>query len=389
MNRIDEIETRLAEIASELETADSAKLTALEAEVRNLTAERDTLREEAERRQTLRNQVAAGAGETRRKMTPTVEERKDEDIYDSVEYRKAFMAHVISGAAIPAEYRQNQNTKTTDTSAVIPTTVLNRIIEKMETVGNILNLVTRTSYKGGVSVPTASVKPTATWVAEGAGSNTQKLTTGTVTFAYHKLRCAVSTSLEVDVMALPAFEATLVKNVSEAMVKALEASIISGDGTGKPKGILSETPADGQVISTDTPDYKTLVDAESALPQEYENGAVWCMAKKTFGLFAGLTDKQGQPIARVNYGLGGKIERFLLGRPVVLCDHVPTKDTAASTGAYAFIVNFADYVLNSNLNITIKKYEDNTTDDQITKAVMLVDGKMVDKNSLVTIKKAT
>ena len=46
-----------------------------------------------------------------------------------------------------------------------------------------------------------------------------------------------------------------------------------------------------------------------------------------------------------------------------------------------------DYILNTNLNMTIKKYEDNDTDDQVTKAIMLVDGKVVDKNSLVTITK--
>ena len=34
-------------------------------------------------------------------------------------------------------------------------------------------------------------------------------------------------------------------------------------------------------------------------------------------------------------------------------------------------------------------YEDNNTDDQVTKAIMLVDGKVVDKNSLVTVTKKT
>ena len=37
--------------------------------------------------------------------------------------------------------------------------------------------------------------------------------------------------------------------------------------------------------------------------------------------------------------------------------------------------------------MTIKQYEDNDTEDKITKAVMLVDGKVVDKNSLVTLTK--
>ena len=37
--------------------------------------------------------------------------------------------------------------------------------------------------------------------------------------------------------------------------------------------------------------------------------------------------------------------------------------------------------------MTIKQYEDNDTEDVVRKAVMLVDGKMVDKNSLVQLKK--
>ena len=39
--------------------------------------------------------------------------------------------------------------------------------------------------------------------------------------------------------------------------------------------------------------------------------------------------------------------------------------------------------------MTVKKYEDNDTDDMVTKAIMLVDGKVVDKNSLVTIASPT
>ena len=33
--------------------------------------------------------------------------------------------------------------------------------------------------------------------------------------------------------------------------------------------------------------------------------AVWCMTKKTFMKFIGMTDS-GQPIARVNYGINGR-----------------------------------------------------------------------------------
>ena len=63
--------------------------------------------------------------------------------------------------------------------------------------------MTHTSYKGGVTVPTSSAKPTASWVAEGAGSDKQKKALGSITFAYHKLRCAISMSLEVSIVTYP------------------------------------------------------------------------------------------------------------------------------------------------------------------------------------------
>ena len=72
----------------------------------------------------------------------------------------------------------------------------------------------------------------------------------------------------------------------------------------------------------------------------------------------------------------------------MLCDYVSAYTTTLTAGTvFAFLFNFKDYVLNTNYAMGVKRYEDNDTDDQITKGIMLVDGKVVDKNSLVTIKK--
>ncbi|MGX8701523.1 phage major capsid protein [Caproiciproducens sp.] len=314
------------------------------------------------------------------------------DMYDSVEYRKAFMNNVLKGTAIPAKFQNaDANTKTTDVGSVIPTTIMQKIIEKMESTGMILPLVTKTAYQGGLSIPTSSVKPVATWVSEGATSDKQKKTTGSITFTNFKLRCAISMSLETSVVTLGVFETAFTNNVAEAMVKAQEQAIISGDGTTQPKGILTETPVDGQTVTLAAADkltYATLISAESALPLAYEANAVWCMTKKTFMQFVGMLDSQKQPIARVNQGINGRPERTLLGRTVVLNDYMGSyADTVTTDTLFAFLFSFSDYVLNTNYAVTVKRYEDNETDDQITKAIMLVDGKVVDKNSLVVLKK--
>lgn len=326
------------------------------------------------------------------KIIDSIGNNLGEDFTNSMEYRKAFMNYVQTGTPISREFKNaDATTKTSDVGEMIPQTVLEKIVEKMEAVGMIYNLVTKTSYKGGLKIPISSVKPTASWVAEGAGSNKQKKTIGSISFAYNKLRCAVSSSLEVETMSLAVFETTFIKNVSEAMIKAIEQAIISGTGSNQPTGILSETVATGQnvdVAKTAKVTYETLVNAEAALPLAYEGEAKWFMTKKTFMAFIGMTDDNKQPIARVNYGINGKPERTLLGRQVILNDYMTSiNDTLTSDTVVAFLFNPADYVLNSNLNMTIKKYEDNDTDDMVTKAIMLVDGKVVDKNSLVTITK--
>ena len=315
-----------------------------------------------------------------------------EDMYDSVEYRKAFMNYVLKGTAIPEKFRNvSATTKTTDVGSVISPTIVNRIVEKMESMGMILPLVTKTSYAAGATVPTSSVKPEATWVAEGGTSDKQKKATGQIDIKGYKLRCAISMTLETSVMSLQIFETVFVNSVSEAMVKAQEKAFIFGTGSGQPKGVLTETAESGcniDIAANSDPTYQTLVEAEAALPLAYENGAVWNMTKKTFMKFVGMVDTNKQPIARVNYGIDGKPERTLLGRRVVLNDYMTSLGAAIEADTVvAFLFDWSDYMFNTNYNMVVKSYEDNDTEDQITKAVMICDGKVIDKNSLVTVTK--
>ncbi len=318
----------------------------------------------------------------------TQEQRRSTD-EEEMEYRKAFQQFVTRGTPIPAELRADENTLTTDIASAIPTVLVNKIVEQLESTGMILPLVTRTSFAAGISIPTSSVKPVATWVLEGATSDRQKKTTGTITFSKFKLRCEISMSMEASTMAISAFEAAFVRQVVEAMTKAIEQAIISGNGTTQPKGILTETPASGQSLDVVTIGYDTLVDAEAALPQAYEDGAVWCMTKKTFMSFIGMVDENKQPIARINYGIGGKPERTLLGRTVVLCgDYMDSYSTSLAAGKiFAFLFNFKDYALNTVYDMGVQRKQDWDTEDMLTKAVMSVDGKVIDKNSLVVLKK--
>ena len=190
---------------------------------------------------------------------PTRTAKEDEGT-SSVTYRKAFQKYLATGKM---EARADETTKTTDTnvSTVIPENLVNQILEKYEQLGVIYNLVTKTAYPVGQSIPVDGVKPTATWVGrntstpssstsgEGASSDSQKKTLGAaIVFAHYKLRCEIRYTEEIATMALPAFEALFVKQVGEAMLRAQEYAIVEGDGYGMPTGILANTPDTGKAI---------------------------------------------------------------------------------------------------------------------------------------------
>lgn len=365
------------------------------AEVRAIGAQLEALKREIEDAETQLAELDKDEADKRFGSVPEGAELRNGVVVGSatvgalpegdLSYRQAFMEMVLRNKPIPAELRQDANTTTGDVATVIPTVLVNRIIEKLDNVGMVLPLITKTSYKAGVVIPTSTVKPVATWVGsagnvhgESASSDKQKKTTGSITFSYYKLRCEISMSMEVSTLALSVFESKFVENVAKAMTYAIENAIINGTGLYQPTGILAETPETGQALTTGGEiTFAKLVEAEGVLPVEYETGAKWCMNKKTFAKVLAMVDDNNQPIARVNFGIGGKLERTINGRDVLICPYVADD--------FMFMFDFADYVLNTIYDMGISKKQDWDTEDLLTKAVMSVDGKVIEKGSLVTL----
>ncbi len=389
-------ERRAAIYATEIDNAQNdAELDKLQTELRKL----DLMIAEEERK-AEDDRTAVVNGQVPGVVQASAQEQRKSVDENEMEYRKAFQQFVTKGTAIPAELRDDAVTATTDLTTAIPSVLVNRIVEKLETTGVILPLVSKEAFPAGMSIPTATINPVASWVAEGASSDRQKAEVKTaITFTHFKLRCEVAITKEASVMSLSAFETAFIKKVSKAMVKAIESAIVNGayasDGTTLvgPKGILSETVATGQNVDIAADAgfaYQTFTDAEGKLPSEYEDGALWFMTKKTFMDIQGMVDDNGQPIARVNIGLGGKPERYINGRSVVtlpgdlIANYASTVDNDT---VVAFIFKPDDYILNTNYDMGIQRKQDWDTEDYLTKAVMAVDGKVIDKNSLVTVTK--
>lgn len=328
---------------------------------------------------------------------PPAQQRSEEpeDVYGTKEYRMAFMEFAKTGKITP-ELRADAMTTAADVSAVIPSTILNEVIRKVTEYGQIFNRVRKLSIKGGVTVPILSLKPTATWIGESTPSDKKKVEAKTsISFSYYGLECKVSTSLLADTVTLTGFESTITDLIVEAMVQGLDTAIIKGDGNGKALGITvdNRVPA-GQIVTLASADFadwgawKKKVFAK--MPLKYKAGASFFMASGTFeGYVDGMVDANGQPVGRVNYGITeGAQERFG-GKEVIQVedDIIANYDDAAVGDVVAVYCNLKNYGLNSNMQMTMFRYLDHDTNEWIDKAIMIVDGKLIDPNGVVIVKK--
>lgn len=398
---LQEIEQRKAEILDESANADLETLKLLNEEMDDLNAYAEELRKKESDAVEKRKQIADKINNDeittniiQEEVTKTnlVENRKGDNNmntqFDSIEYRNAFMQFAKTGQ-MNEEFRSVA--MTSGNSAVIPVTVLNQIVEKLESYGNILPLVTKMNYPAGVAIPTSELASPAVWTTETdmttTGVAVEGKVTGSVTFAAFPLVKAIGLSFLARVQTLSAFEAAIANNVSAAMAKAMEAAIISGSGSGQPKGILKETVTNKVELSK-TLSFDDFIKIKKAIPAAYRNGAVIVMNEATFWDFMNVVDKNGQPVARTNQGLDGNVNYEIYGTKVVVTDWMKDLTSAANGETVAFVVQLDKYVMNTAYDIDLVTYIDNATRNKVYQSVAAVDGKLVDKNGLVFINKS-
>ncbi|MDY0386963.1 MAG: phage major capsid protein [Methanolobus sp.] len=393
--RLIEIAQRRKEIDEELKNASIETLEKLELEVRSLNDETIKIRKE-----TLERINEEG------KEIEMPEKKKDfveeEDQYSSLEYRQSFRDYVNRKSNKILE-RLDATTETTNVGAIIPTTIMNRVIEELKDYGDILSRVTFTNFQGGVKIPIGGTKPVASWTSEGSVAGKQKQDiNGSVTFSYNKLQMRVAITLIAGVVSLDLWEQTVAKNIVEAMGIALETAVINGTGNGQPLGITADLDlgaAEGRIAEEQQIAFKTsdatysgwIAKLFSNIPLAYRKrrNGVMIMNPLTFDKYIwGLVDATtGQPIARVNYGIAGAPEYRFLGKEVVLTELLPDLDTASDDDVVVIYGDLSDYLINTNLQMTFRQFFDENTDEYIHKSTLIADGKLGDTYGFVVLVK--
>lgn len=362
---IDRIEKRLSAIQSELEKPDS-DIEALSIEVDKLLAQRKLIKDNAEKRTNLLNQIAGITGGVPAAgiQPPQGAEQRSTQTYtvDSPEYRSAWLKNLqCSNVYTPALSEQEKRAFTTvadSAGAVVPTEVSNTILTKVQQFAPLLGKINLLKVPGNVTFAVEKEVKDAKAHAENAAITADADTLTKISLSAYEITKLVQVSKSVIMMSIPAFESWLTDMIARKMAEQISKIIISGAGTTEGTGIESAATWTndanaveiGSGANLTTNDVLKLI---SLLPGGYDARAEFLMSKKTlFVDFMPLQDKSKNNIVTTE----GK-DYYIYGYHVVIDERI--KEHEAYLGdLYTIIGNMPeDVTITSGFDIDTNSYK--------------------------------
>ena len=377
MNRLKEIETRLAAIRREADT-EGADITALNNEANKLIEERRVLMAAAEQRRGLLDKIGSGAAGT---GVPVIVEQETRTYgRESAEYRSAFLKH-IRGIELDEVEKRAFTSEASSAGAVIPTQTANEIIRKMKQLAPILGEITLLHVAGNVKFAVESTVADPALHTENAEITASTDTLTSVTLGSYEITKLVQVSKTVATMSIDAFESWLTDMLAEKITEKIDAYLISGTGTSQPTGVASAaTWGDTNSVTVAKTSSLTSGNVQSLiglLNGAYDRNAKFLMSKKTlFTDFMPLQDNSKNSIVRVEGH-----SYYIYGYPVMLDDNITVHE--------AFLGDFKKIVGNLSETINIVSGFDIDTNSYKYLGCAMFDSKIADANAFVKLVKAT
>lgn len=380
VNEVRSINAELAEVNAEIEET-SEEISAIEDEERSMVPASAEVR---------------NANVTASFSAPVKEERRADN--DSMEYRNAFKAYVQNGTPIPAEMRNGDAVNTADTGAAIPLTVMNEVINTVrKRYGNLYSKVRKTNVRGGVEYPIGALQASFKWISESTVSPRQKVgNLGKVTFQYHTAEIRIAQTFLSSVLTLSAFEAKLTEIIAIAYLQAMDYGIVNGTGEGQMLGILNDPRITNTITLTAAQinDWKAWrKNFFSQLPLGYRSGEFIFPVSTVDAYLETMSDANNNPVFRqatgleVNDGDAANPNGRFFGREISLVepDIIADFDSASQNDVIGIYWQPQEYAINENFGFTMRRYYDEETNEWVDKALVVVDGKVLNPTGFYKI----
>lgn len=293
---------------------EGADLEALNEAVDLLDQRAAEMQQAAETRSALMARVAGGEGTQVRGFDGEGRQRASVPGADSPEYRRAFLLNLMGrGEEMTAEERAAYTHTTTNTSAVLPTTMIQGIWDLVSQEHCIMEDIT--IYRTGTIIEvvkhTAIVKGGADTVNEAAArADDEQNTFVKVTLSGKDFSKHVNISYALATMSVDGFEAYLTGEIGRELGRVLAEDVVSTVKTGANAANKIETKTKDVLTFPDT------VGALALLEHVGSNIKLYMNRKTFYTRYVSLVDSTGQPIFQpsVREGEAGT----LLGNPIRL-----------------------------------------------------------------------
>lgn len=221
---------------------------------------------------------------------------------------------------------------TTTIAAAVKTQFMSRILQRIQDTNPIMRDVTFLGISdNSLTIPREMIGlPETLWIGESAERvETDGVTLDSVKielYQIYTMPVLTNKLLGTNFVQLGSF---LMMRVMDGLNKKISDTLLFGDGSGKPKGILVDTDVIANLVTWTTESSSDpLIDLVTGLKEGYSANAKYYMHRLTWGHILKLKDGQG------NYIVGSLIDRAsqtIQNRPVVLVDSMPVL-SAATTG---------------------------------------------------------
>ena len=254
----------------------------------------------------------------------------------SDEYRTSFWDMMRSKAPLPSVVNALQEGTDSEGGYLVPDEYDRTLVEALEeeNVFRQLAKVIRTS-SGDRKIPVVATKGTASWIDEEGAYTESDDSFGQVSIGAYKVDTMIKVSEELLNDSVFDLESYIAKEFARRIGAKEEEAFFTGDGSGKPLGVLAATggaetgvtAASSTAITADE-----LMDLFYSLKSPYRKKAVWVLNDSTIKAVRKLKDSTGQYLWQPSLMAG--TPDTLLGRPVKTSTYMPVIAAGAKTIAF-------------------------------------------------------
>jgi HK97 family phage major capsid protein len=274
-----------------------------------------------------------------------------------------------------------------DNGAVIPTSIANKIIDKVVEISPLFSMATRYNVKGNLTIPyydgetsdiTVAYADEFTELTSTSGSFKSITLTGFLAGVLTKVSKSLLNNSNFDLLGF------VIKKMAENIAVWIEGELIKGTSL-KIAGLSTLSAAVTAEYTTKV-SADELIDLQEAIPDAYQANAVWIMNKATRKSIRKLKDGQGNYLLERDFT--GKWNYTLLGKPVMISKNMPTMAAGAKAVYYGDMSGLAVKV-SEEAQVTVLREKFATQHAVGVVAYVELDSKVENAEKIAMLKMAT